>query len=580
MLKTIDLIKDVDEKYIPMLKMVKIPEFVKCIAQFSGLAINEVKDEVIKSYLLTWAENKYRYFEMLGNKLQLDIPFKYHSQKEERRDNIEMLQKEFPAYFYWIDEFTNSQKSNKVIAFDLGYSMRDKIRKFFPELNIDGTTITHFFKKYLKAPDELVTKIGALYENETVEATFTMSIDPVDFMTSSENPYNWTSCYRLELDRDDSHADGCLAAALDTPSMVTYVWTNHGKLKLYDNFELKDVRYKRMRMTIAISDHMTTVHFNDIYPGRDNYEKDFQKQIRNMVEKVVANFIGKEDKWVKDENVSVERMYAYGYNEYSDYKVWKIKETDDNVLRVFDTVIKSPDGYGNLPGTDWGNVCSNVTGWDDLDEVRYNGEGFICSNFYDEYFCEYSDDYCDCGGDNCECEDCPYWRDAHPLCSLTVDPELEDFFGGEDECPREDGNPDVDDGIADACANDCKNCPKWKEHKEWLKENDPELYKERFGDDEEEKKSEIDSVTIHYLTGEGLSILDNSAVSTTISWPDMAASGVVSIAPEEIQISNAVNYNDYLRVDDAQIDRNMWGLYARNINGDWNQITGTDTSNN
>ena len=55
MLKTLELIENVEEQYVPMLKLVNIPDFTKCIAQFSGLGINEVPNEVIKRYLVTWA---------------------------------------------------------------------------------------------------------------------------------------------------------------------------------------------------------------------------------------------------------------------------------------------------------------------------------------------------------------------------------------------------------------------------------------------------------------------------------------------------------------------------------------------
>ena len=52
MLNKNDLLKDANEKYVPMLKEVNIPDFTKCIAQFSGLRIDEVKEEVIKDTLL------------------------------------------------------------------------------------------------------------------------------------------------------------------------------------------------------------------------------------------------------------------------------------------------------------------------------------------------------------------------------------------------------------------------------------------------------------------------------------------------------------------------------------------------
>lgn len=563
MLKTIDLIKDVEEKYVPMLKMIKIPEFMKCIAQFSGLEMNDISDETIKGYLLTWAENKYKYFKMLGDKLQLDIPFKYHSQKDEKENDLKELKKAFPAYCHWVEEFQD-QKTNKICGYDLSYSTRNRIREYFPQLSIDGTTITHFFKKFLQAPDELITRIGQLYENQEVEAIYTISIDPVDFMTSSDNPYNWTSCYRLELGRDDSHADGCLAATLDTASLVAYVWNNHGKFKLYDKYELKDIRYKRMRMTFALSEDMKCVHFNAIYPGRSNYERDFQKQIRGVAEKVIAEYIGVEDKWVKAEHCDTHRQFPYGYNEYDNDNMWKIKDTDDQVITVFNTILKSPDGCGLLPGTDWSNVNESVEGWGSDEEVRYNGDGFIASNFYDEYYCEYSEDYCDCGGNCDDCMDCPYWRDAHPICSLTTDPELEDLFGGEDECLREDGNPDVDDGIADACQCDCKNCPKWQEHKEWLKANNPELYEERFGEEEEEKK-EPETTTINLSNDTPSKLIINTANSDlTELWTQYATTTPIVSFNTTAQIEPIAWHCD----DNISTIASDSDLYRRIVTGD------------
>ena len=72
-----DLLEAADEQYRPMLKEVSIPDFTKCIAQFSGLHISKVSDEVIKTYLLTWAKNKYRFYQLLGNKLKIDNKIQY-----------------------------------------------------------------------------------------------------------------------------------------------------------------------------------------------------------------------------------------------------------------------------------------------------------------------------------------------------------------------------------------------------------------------------------------------------------------------------------------------------------------------
>ena len=90
-----------------------------------------------------------------------------------------------------------------------------------------------------------------IFENDTITGTYTISIDPVDMMLASENPYNWQSCYRLETPNEASHADGCLAAILDSSSLITYIWDKEGKFNLY-NHDLKCIRYKRIREWIAI----------------------------------------------------------------------------------------------------------------------------------------------------------------------------------------------------------------------------------------------------------------------------------------------------------------------------------------
>ena len=64
MLKTKDLIENIDEKYVPMLKQVNIPDFTKCIATLAWKEMADIRDDVIKRYLLQWAESKYRFYQM------------------------------------------------------------------------------------------------------------------------------------------------------------------------------------------------------------------------------------------------------------------------------------------------------------------------------------------------------------------------------------------------------------------------------------------------------------------------------------------------------------------------------------
>ena len=441
-----DLIDSMDSMYGDMFKTVSIPDFTKCIAQFAGMRVQDVKDEIIKEYLTIWAEHKYKFFKMLGNKTKLDMPITYQSMKDSISLDIEALKLEYPGFGPWLGQFEGFS-TNKVDSLrNLGYYGRDWLRDYFPNYNIEGNTITGFFKRQLKAPDELVTALGRIFENDTITGTYTISIDPVDMMLASENPYNWQSCYRLETPNDASHADGCLAAILDSSSLITYIWDKEGKFNLY-NHDLKSVRYKRIREWIAISPSMTAIHFNQIYPGKSSYPEDFRKQLRDMVETVVAKYLDKNNIWKKAEHIYCARDIYYGYGEFENDRIWQLKDADPESWDVYDTYITCPCGCGgNLP-------CS-----DNGDELIYNGDGFICESFYEEEcqpYCSLGEDYCPYADDMCDsnCRGCWAYDNEYPLCNLD----------NETECENVDRDL-VEDGRMRSCCGHCEGCPMWALH--------------------------------------------------------------------------------------------------------------------
>ena len=453
MLKKEDLFKDIDEKYIPMLKLVNIPDFTKCIAQFAGIHINEVSDNSIKEYLLLWAKNKYKYFQLLDNKLVYDTPIEYHDRdSRSTEDALNELEIQYPAFSLWLEAF-ETVSDNKIRRQDFSYTMQGKLKRLFPHFQPEGSSLTYFFKKYLNAPDELVTAIGRVYENQTISATYTISIDPIDMMLASENPYNWTSCYRLEIDNDALHADGCLAAIIDDSSLITYIWNNEGKFNLEGNYDFKSVRYKRMRQWIAISPDMDAVHFNMIYPGKSNYPNDFCKKLR----KVVENLINKDATWKKNNLYKLDcyREYGYGYSEYNGDRIYYIVSSNEpKAWSVFNQRIICPCGCGNyLPGSEP----------EDDEEIEYNGQGFIYENFdvyvneYEDesHYCSYIDDYCD--SENCE--ECAVWRRSNAVCELDENYSCENVYEAENE-----GVFDPELGRVVSCGNHCEGCPLYKQH--------------------------------------------------------------------------------------------------------------------
>ena len=448
MLKTRTLIDKLGEEYAPMLRKVNIPDFTKCIAQVSGLDMNDVSDAVIEEYLTHWAINKKRFFDLMGD-IKVDIPYDYVDTDSKFGDKLREIGKKYPAYFLWFKLF-DGLRSNKIERDNLSYNDENDLEDAFDrEVNVEGMTLTHFFKKYLQAPDEITTEIGRVFENTALKANFTISIDPVDMMTASENPYNWTSCYRLERDFFECHADGCIAAVLDTTSMITYVWTNEGKLNLYNNFELKNVRYKRMRMWIVVSQNMKTIHFNTIYPGKYNYSDSFEKEIRGVVEKYFCDKLGIRNMW-KRADTYINWFINYGYGEFSDSDIWTQSDSEPQNLMVYDVPIKCPDGCGdNLIPT---------SGYEEDEEFRYNGEGLRRENYEEcdyRHYCDYIDDYCDSE----DCDYCEHWNRENALCAEQLS------RGTQVYCPNAQEAEDEGEEVFDPynsrevhCGGQCEGC--------------------------------------------------------------------------------------------------------------------------
>ncbi len=379
MLKKEVLLEGMQGERKEMLALVDIPNFTKCVAQFAGMSVKDIPDEVILQYLRLWARNKVRFFRMLGGKLSYTLPLEYENPDTNYIvHEFNLLEKEYPVWALWLRMFRGARQ-NKIERRDLGYTPIETISELFPNYHLDGSTVTHFFSQKLNAPEELITAIGRVFESKTVKGNWTLSIDPVDMMLASENPYSWKSCYRLTVPNDCSHADGCMAALLDTSSVISYIWTSEGKMQLY-SYELKNIKYKKMRQWISISPNMTCLHFNKIYPSENVYGKELCKQLRAITEELVAAYNNMPNEWKlnskKDANnrAMVERLHLYGYEEFEQEIYVNASVEQGDRWHVYNEEIPCPCGCGEtLIGSD---------GY----HVEYTGEGFNCNNlFLEEY---------------------------------------------------------------------------------------------------------------------------------------------------------------------------------------------------
>lgn len=387
MLKREELLEGMDKKYHKMLSEVNIADFTKTIWVWSGDR-EATSDAVIREYLQTWATNKYPLYKTIGG-IRKDTPIDFEpvANNDDVRGQYLQIAKDFPAYAPWlITCFEDLDKEGKIVD---DYSpFKSYVVKTFPGAyeSMVGMKITGFLSKFLRAPEELITQVAAIYEFKRIKGTYTLSIDPVDIMLASENPYGWRSCYAL----DGEYADGLMASVLDPQIAIGYIWERDGVLVIGSGeYKLKNIRYKRMRQWVVINED--SAGFCKMYPGKDNVGVQLQAEARNIVGKI----INPELNWYENK-ISLRRVYSYGYSEFVSLTGIFGYEGVCKIEDVYSVQIKCPCGCGEyLPDEK------------DSYSTRYSGDGFICNNFYEEeeYYCDICDTYY-YDGDDCACRYC------------------------------------------------------------------------------------------------------------------------------------------------------------------------------
>lgn len=445
MLNMSKLIQGIEEKYIPMLKKVDIPNFTKAIAVFSNLKLNEISDDVIKDYLHTWAKNKYFLFKFLGNNLTKNEKVFLKKDDEDKKNQIRILKEKYAYALFWIDEFSYF-KENKIIMSDLNHYLKSTIRDLFMEEPKDGISITNFFKNWLKAPEELVTDLAKLWEGQDGDYyNYTISIDPIDYMFASETPFEWSSCYSIhKAENEETHADGCLAAMLDGAHAISYTWKNEGKYAI-NKFEFKNIKYKHLRQWIVFSKDLLKLYFCRLYPeSRRDGDNAYERTLRLVVERMVSEYLGIKDNWVKTDEVrgNIIRVKPYGYDEFhqesiiihksllenSNYTLSELLESLEPI-EVYTETIKCPCGCNSyLEGTDFFDMMISPS----IDELKENGDidkinyleyiggGLNCKNYVNKRYCKIGEQFCENNTCKEECGDCEYWLDKYEaVCPIT-----------------------------------------------------------------------------------------------------------------------------------------------------------------
>lgn len=109
-----------------------------------------------------------------------------------------------------------------------------------------------FFEPHSKTTlERLQNEASRIIQEDKIEGILCLSVHPLDFLSSSENTYNWRSCHAL----DGEYRAGNLSYMCDESTIMCYLKTEAGDMKL-EHFPA-NVRWnsKKWRMLLHFSEN-------------------------------------------------------------------------------------------------------------------------------------------------------------------------------------------------------------------------------------------------------------------------------------------------------------------------------------
>lgn len=259
-----------------------------------------------------------------------------------------------------------------------------------------------------------------------------ISLNPIDFLLMS-NGNSWDSCHYIgdRIDQAGCYSSGTISYMLDSHSFIFYTVSSD-----YNGVEIERTP-KLQRQVFGYNDNQLLQ--SRLYPQGNDYGAENQyTDIRNIVQKVVADCCGKPNLWVKRKVINVERgNYATVYNDWYHFS----------------------------------SLCS-VSVFKDVADEEHNqivmGAEPICiecgHHHYqqDNISCCYSDYTCSCCGANID-EDNAYWVGDEPYCRDCVEwcDECQDWYRREDGRYLENYDRWVCDDCLERYYHYCADCDEY-----------------------------------------------------------------------------------------------------------------------
>lgn len=150
-----------------------------------------------------------------------------------------------------------------------------------------------FFEHDQKTLEELQNRASMIIQEDKIEGYLCFSVHPLDFLSSSENTYNWRSCHAL----DGEYRAGNLSYMMDKSTVMCYLRSEKTN-NFLPNFPNSVMwNSKKWRMLLFLSDNWNAMYAGRQYPF-------FSDTALNIIKQYVIpalNLSGNWSNWHNDE---------------------------------------------------------------------------------------------------------------------------------------------------------------------------------------------------------------------------------------------------------------------------------------
>lgn len=323
-----------------------------------------------------WLEKKQFFIDKFGD-LIIEFPESIEIELEQ-----ENKIKKVNDFVYWLSSnyeikigFDNFLGLEKFIITNKDNFFTNTVKEDFSHRVLNGTVIPRgmklvkAFKYFVEDKETLIeiqNKASMIIQEDKIKGKLCFSVHPLDFLSSSENTYNWRSCHSL----DGEYRAGNLSYMLDSCTMMCYLKTeDQCKLPNFPNDVLWNS--KKWRMLLFISEDRKVMFAGRQYPYAANKILDI---IRTKC--IELGLLDVENSWWWDEKVS-----SWSNETVSSFN-FKDPDGNDHSAALNDRYIV--DGEGLL--VPFRRIIKDANGSKHYNDLLY-------SSVYQPFYCYVSTEY-------------------------------------------------------------------------------------------------------------------------------------------------------------------------------------------